>query len=341
MQRPGEVVGAALVADVPTMVLPEDERLELNEGKEISLVPGLHRMKAEQLDRLAPDTIIVFDAHWFTTVEFVVAGHERRSGRYTSDELPRGMCQVPYDFPWRPRAGEADRRGGDRGGVVDDADRRPVPADPLPDGQPAAVPAGRRAVGERQHGADCRDRRLPARRRGDRAGDRRSGRRVVLLASGAMGHTFWKLRELRAHEASDPSHIRTPKAREADLERLAWFRRETTPGSSTRCATSSRRQAGGDVRALPDDGRRHRRPRVGGAGRAVQRLRELRRHRPGPRLVLQTGARLEPSECRRCGRRSVNTPMASNTRMDQEVVLSAIWRVRSCRSGGRGRWRRR
>jgi hypothetical protein len=40
-----------------------------------------------------------------------------------------------------------------------------------------------------------------------------------------MSHTFWKLRELRAHEASDPSHIRTPEARAADLERLEWLQR--------------------------------------------------------------------------------------------------------------------
>ena len=41
----GEVVGAALVAHVPTIMLPEDVRLEINEGKEITLGPGLHRMK--------------------------------------------------------------------------------------------------------------------------------------------------------------------------------------------------------------------------------------------------------------------------------------------------------
>ena len=37
----------------------------------------------------------------------------------------------------------------------------------------------------------------------------RTDRKVVLLASGALSHTFWPLRELRAHEASDPAHIRT------------------------------------------------------------------------------------------------------------------------------------
>jgi hypothetical protein len=39
----GEVTGAGLLAHVPTIMLPYAERLELNEGKEISLVPGLER----------------------------------------------------------------------------------------------------------------------------------------------------------------------------------------------------------------------------------------------------------------------------------------------------------
>jgi len=39
-----------------------------------------------------------------------------------------------------------------------------------------------------------------------------------------LSHTFWKLRELRDHEASDPIHIRTPEARAADLDRIEWFK---------------------------------------------------------------------------------------------------------------------
>jgi aromatic ring-opening dioxygenase catalytic subunit (LigB family) len=53
---------------------------------------------------------------------------------------------------------------------------------------------------------------------------RDSDRKVLLLASGAMSHTFYKLRELRQHEASDPSHIFSAAAREADLERLEWMK---------------------------------------------------------------------------------------------------------------------
>jgi aromatic ring-opening dioxygenase catalytic subunit (LigB family) len=52
----------------------------------------------------------------------------------------------------------------------------------------------------------------------------RLDRRVVVLASGGMSHTFWPLSEIAKHEASDPVHIITPGARAADEERLEWMR---------------------------------------------------------------------------------------------------------------------
>src|SRR6185369_404533 len=98
----GEVVAAGLIAHVPTIMLPEKIRRELNNGEDFSIVDGLRRLKSEVLSKLDYDLVIVFDSHWFTTVEFVISGHERRSGKYTSDELPRGMSQVPYDFRGDP-----------------------------------------------------------------------------------------------------------------------------------------------------------------------------------------------------------------------------------------------
>lgn len=47
----GEVVGAALLAHVPTIMLPEAVRKDLNEGKEISLVPGLKKLRKDVLRR--------------------------------------------------------------------------------------------------------------------------------------------------------------------------------------------------------------------------------------------------------------------------------------------------
>ncbi len=223
MPEQGQVVGAALVAHVPTMVLPEAERFQLNGGREITLVPGLHRMKAEQLDRLRPDTIVVFDAHWHTTVEFVVAAQDRRAGRYTSEELPRGMRQMPYDFPGDPQLAELIAEE-----VVAAGSWMTAIDDPcLPIHYPTVnllpfLQGDERWVSvSTTQTAESDDFLLV----GEAIGNAvvRSGRRVVLLASGAMSHTFWKLKELRAHEASDPVHIRTPEARAADLERIAWL----------------------------------------------------------------------------------------------------------------------
>jgi hypothetical protein len=38
-----------------------------------------------------------------------------------------------------------------------------------------------------------------------------------------MSHRFWPFKQIPLHEASDPIHISSPEAREADLERLRWF----------------------------------------------------------------------------------------------------------------------
>jgi hypothetical protein len=48
---------------------------------------------------------------------------------------------------------------------------------------------------------------------------------VLLIASGAMSHTFWPLRQLRDHEAAGVEHIFTKEAAAADHERLEWFAR--------------------------------------------------------------------------------------------------------------------
>ena len=85
----GEIVGAGIVAHVPTIMLPEETRLEINDGKEITLVPGLRRLRTEVFDRLRPDTVVILDTHWESTFEHIITAHERREGKFTSHELPR------------------------------------------------------------------------------------------------------------------------------------------------------------------------------------------------------------------------------------------------------------
>ncbi|MEV4090591.1 catechol 1,2-dioxygenase, partial [Streptosporangium saharense] len=64
----GQVVGAGLLAHVPTIVLPEATRRELNNGQEITLVTGLRQLRREVFETLDYDTVVVLDSHWATTV---------------------------------------------------------------------------------------------------------------------------------------------------------------------------------------------------------------------------------------------------------------------------------
>ena len=139
----GEIVGAALVSHIPPIVWPDAERIELYGGVDTSLVAGLHRLRTERLDRLRPDTVIVFDTHWFTTVEHIVSAHDRRTGLFTSDELPRAMHDVAYDMPGDPELAHAMAvAGGGSRRHMDPRLRRAVAARALPDDQPARVPPG-------------------------------------------------------------------------------------------------------------------------------------------------------------------------------------------------------
>jgi aromatic ring-opening dioxygenase catalytic subunit (LigB family) len=219
----GEIVGAALLAHAPTIMLPKEVRYELNGGKEISLVPGLHRFKAEVMDVLKPDAVILFDSHWFTTVEFCVTAHERRSGLFTSDELPRGMSQVPYDLKGNPALARSIAEHATACGVRTTAIDDPF----LPIHYPTVNIAHHLHADEEWITVGCAQtgETPDFLRVGEGVGKAiaESGHRVLLIASGSMSHRFWPLSQLHLHEASDPIHISRPEAREADYERLEWF----------------------------------------------------------------------------------------------------------------------
>ena len=222
----GEVVGAGLVAHVPTIMLPREQRLELNEGNEISLVPGLYRLRAEVFDALDYDTVVVLDSHWHTTVEFVVAAHPARAGLFTSDELPRGMRRVPYDWRGDPELALAIAAQADGQGTwITPIDDPYLPVHYATVNLWTFLGRGldRRwiSISNTAYTGDTEDFLRAGRAIG--AAIAATGRRVLLVASGALSHTFWPLRQLRAHESSDPSHVRTARAREADAQRIAWL----------------------------------------------------------------------------------------------------------------------
>ena len=223
----GEVVGAGLLAHVPTIALPEVTRRELNHGVDSTLVAGLQRLRRDVFDTVDYDTVVVLDSHWATTVEFVVTAQERRQGLFTSEELPRGMSQRPYNFAGDPDlaaliASKAEANGTWITPIADD--HLPIfyattnlwefLGDGLPDKRWVSIGVCQTAQTE--------DNLRLGRALGQAIAE--SDRRVLLIASGALSHTFWPLRELRHHEAAGVEHIFTPEALAADQDRIAWFK---------------------------------------------------------------------------------------------------------------------
>ncbi len=220
----GEIVGAGLLSHAPTIMFSQEERLAINDGKEISLVPGLRRLRSDVIDLLQPDTIVVIDSHWLSTVEHLLSAQKRRQGVFTSSELPRGMAQIPYDFTGDPELARLAAELGEELGTPTHAseddhlpvyyatinllhylrdDQNVVSVSVVQTGETDDFMTMGEAIGEALARLD---------------------RRAVVLASGGMSHTFWPLKQLPKHEASDPVHIFTPQARAADEERLEWMK---------------------------------------------------------------------------------------------------------------------
>jgi 3,4-dihydroxyphenylacetate 2,3-dioxygenase len=223
----GEVVGAGLIAHVPTIALPEETRRELNHGEDTTLVSGLQQLRREVFETLDYDTVVVLDSHWATTVEYVVTSHERRAGLFTSEELPRGMSQRPYDFAGDPELANAIARNADKHGTwITPIDDPELPIFYATTNLWEYLGQGldnKRwvSIGVCQT-ADTEDNLRLGRALGDAIAE--TDRKVVLIASGALSHTFWSLRELRKHEAAGVEHIYTPEAAAADFERIDWFK---------------------------------------------------------------------------------------------------------------------
>jgi len=220
----GQIVGVGLISHAPTIMFDEATRRELNDGREISLVPGLVRLRDEVFDRLQPDTLVIIDSHWESTVEHILSAHEHRSGHMTSSELPRGMAGIPYDYDGDPELAKLAAKIGDELGTPTHASQddylpvyyatvnlvhylhkreKVVSISVVQTGEPDDFLTMGRALGEAATQLD---------------------RNVVVLASGGMSHTFWPLSQISDHEASDPSHIVTPEARAADERRIEWMK---------------------------------------------------------------------------------------------------------------------
>lgn len=220
----GEVVGAGVLSHAPTIMMSKEQRYALNDGKEISLVPGLHDLHEQVLKPLDADLYLVIDTHWFTIVEFMVASHKTRKGFYTSDELPRTMDSIPYEFSGNPELADSIAKHVGECGVRCSANDN----EHLPIHYPT-INLLKYLQGDEQWmsmsicGTATKEQFLQV-GRGLKKAIEESDLRVVILGSGGMSHRFWPLGELEKHEASDPIHLISPEARAADEQRIAWLK---------------------------------------------------------------------------------------------------------------------
>ncbi|MFM2072653.1 MAG: hypothetical protein RLZZ623_2917 [Actinomycetota bacterium] len=213
----GEIVGAAIVSHVPPIVMSDEAQFELYGDAGSTLVDGLHRLRRERFDDLDIDTVVVFDTHWFTTVEHIISSHDRRSGLFTSEELPRGMRQMPYDM-----RGDAELAHTFAALGAARTDTRVLACDdpylPVHYATTNLLPFLQRdeawlSMGICQTGTPA-DWLLAGELLAQAIAS--LDRRVVLLASGGLSHRFWPLREFAQHEAASLENIRTVEARAAD-----------------------------------------------------------------------------------------------------------------------------
>ena len=63
----GEIVSAAVVGHVPTVMLAAEVRRNLSgSGQDTTLIEGYRRLRAH-FEARAVDCWVIFDTHWFTT----------------------------------------------------------------------------------------------------------------------------------------------------------------------------------------------------------------------------------------------------------------------------------
>jgi 3,4-dihydroxyphenylacetate 2,3-dioxygenase len=225
----GEIVAAAVVAHQPMVMVPEHVRIELGEtGRDTTLIePGYRRLR-EHFAELRVDTFVIIDTHWFTTVEHVIAGAAHFSGVYTSDEMPRNICDLPYDYPGAPELARAWHHVGKERGL------------PTLNVTTASLPVHYATLNlvhhlrTRERVLSCSVLQTASRDDYLALGDslaeavrRSEGIRVAVLGSGGMSHTFWPLASIRRHFGFRSTHVISPEAVMADAHILdLWHRGE-------------------------------------------------------------------------------------------------------------------
>ncbi|CUH67160.1 3,4-dihydroxyphenylacetate 2,3-dioxygenase [Thalassovita gelatinovora] len=100
----GEIVLAAKMTHVPTMLMSEQEGPI--KGKRQAAIDG-HREIARRAKALGADTVVICDTHWVINAGFHINANSRFEGVFTSNEFPQFIQDLPYGYDGNPELGDA------------------------------------------------------------------------------------------------------------------------------------------------------------------------------------------------------------------------------------------
>ena len=223
----GKVVAAVFTTHVPRlMILDQNARVRYMGRNVTTFYDAMPKLERERLHTLDFDTFLLFDTHWFSTLEYVINAHERLNGVYTSEELPQMLHDLEYDYQGDAelaRAVEAEAQ--ERGIRAIASAHRNLPVHyPTLNVMHYFNPVARRrvlSVSVCQTASVKNDLAY-----GAAIGQAiwKSNRRVVLVASGGMSHKFWDYDRILDHASASPEDITSTANRLYDERIMEWFK---------------------------------------------------------------------------------------------------------------------
>ncbi|HSU91973.1 MAG TPA: hypothetical protein VLI44_10980 [Sporolactobacillaceae bacterium] len=223
----GKVVAAVFTTHVPRlMILDQNARVRYMGRNVTTFYDAMPKLERERLHTLDFDTFLLFDTHWFSTLEYVINAHERLYGVYTSEELPQMLHDLEYDYQGDSelaRAVEAEAQ--ERGIRAIASAHRNLPVHyPTLNVMHYFNPDARRrvlSVSVCQTASVKNDLAY-----GAAIGQAiwKSNRRVVLVASGGMSHKFWDYDRILDHASASPEDITSTANRLYDERIMEWFK---------------------------------------------------------------------------------------------------------------------
>jgi 3,4-dihydroxyphenylacetate 2,3-dioxygenase len=246
----GQIVAAVFTTHVPRlMIFGEAERKAYLGRGVTTFYDAMEKLYRERVAGLDFDTFLVFDTHWFSTIQYVLNAAPRLEGVYTSEEVPELLHEHQYSYAGDPELAQEITATAKEKGVRAFASTYRGMTTHYPTLVPMAY-----FNPERKHRVLSIGVCQIAGVQNDLAFGRvigesivRGNRRVVLVAAGGLSHRFWEYDQVLDHTAADPVHISSPENREFDERIMTMFRRgdhasviSLAPEYRKRCAPEGR-----------------------------------------------------------------------------------------------------